>query len=168
MVKPGYYQARVKTYGIPEVKDGKHPQVAITFEFMEGNTPRELTYYGSLSPRAAQYTIDNVIRAGLKSDDLSTMCDENAFESKEVQITVTNEEYDGKMRSKITWINELGGAKFKAICKEQAAPMLKNYSALVKAGRMEMAQKQGQKPKAQNAHTEPEIPSDEEFWGTEK
>lgn len=146
MVKPGTYKAAIKSYGIMEPKEaGKHPTVTITFEYEQAGLKEEITYFGAMSVKAAEYTMKNLLRCGFKYDDLSALCEPNAFDGREVEIAIGPEEYNGETKLKVKWINELGGAKFKALAKEQAKASLGEYTAYMKGLRAEGVSQPGKK-----------------------
>lgn len=151
MLTEGTYKATILEYSVLEPKPGKSPQVAVKFQI---NNESELTddketivYYGSLSPKALPYTLANLLRCGLKSDDLSTLCESDAFDGREIELVLENDTYEGKTRLKVQWINEIGGSKFKAIAKDQAKSMLSHLSGDVAAARHEMGIKTKPKEK---------------------
>lgn len=138
MVKPGTYLAHVKEYGvIPPKAEGKAPKVTITFEVGGGDT---ITYFGAMSPEGAEYTMKNLLRCGFKSDDLSALASEGAFDGREVEIVVANEEYNGKSYTKVKWINEAGGQKFKTLAKNEVSAQLGSFNAYMKGLRAEQGQ----------------------------
>jgi hypothetical protein len=138
LIKPGKYVAKVVEYGVPEVDGDKHPQVVVVFEFEEDGKARRLSYYGSLHPNAVEYTIDNLLVCGLKSDDLSSLLGPGALDfDREVQITIEHHTYNGKTSARIKWINPVGGAKFKNMAPEVASARLSKLNGLVKARRKE-------------------------------
>lgn len=162
-VKPGIYIGKVVDYAIVEPKPGKHPQVAVKFEFLVDESVRQMTYYGSLSPDAKKYTLINLIRAGLKSDDLRTLLRPGAFHNKECQLTINPHEYNGKKTSRIEWINEVGAANFKKMAEAQAASFLSELNADLRMERIELGSKAAPSP---TSKVEPELPSDDNFWET--
>jgi hypothetical protein len=138
IVKPGKYVAKVVDYGIPEIQPGKIACVALTFEFKDDTSLRQLTWFGYLSDAAIGIAIKGMITAGLKSNDLLTLLGPEAFHDKEVQITVENEEYDGKTRARIKWINEISGSKWKNMEPTNARTLLSQFTNHVGAVRKEM------------------------------
>jgi hypothetical protein len=85
----------------------KTPQVAVRFAVVEGDaTGEEITWYGFLTEAAQERTIEGLIHTGWTGDsfeDLSTVG------SKDCEIEVAEEEYEGKLQWKVKWVNALGG-----------------------------------------------------------
>lgn len=138
-IRPGKFIATVQSYGIAEKKETqKAPQVAITFGYDDNGTQQTITYYGSLSNDAAPYTIKNLITCGMKTDSIDSLCEPGAFTEKEVQIVIEADEYQGKTTMKVRYINEIGGAQFKALAKDAAKAQLGHFNSFIAATRKEM------------------------------
>lgn len=75
-------------------------QVAVLFKLETGST---LTWYGYLTEKAAERTMNALITCGVS--DLETL---EGLGSDEVDVTVERDEYQGKVSAKIAWINPLG------------------------------------------------------------
>lgn len=128
---------KVFDYGISTTKEGL-PQVAVLFRDGEG---RDYRWNGTLKPgRGQELTLDALIVMGLRSDNLADLA--KGAESglldreKEVQLTVGDEEYQGVVRRKVKWVNEVGGGGFAQRLSETdaAAKMASlNLSAAFKA-----------------------------------
>lgn len=107
MIQAGVYLATVLTHSINETKKGE-PQVVIAFSFKDRIGPQKITYYGSFSEKAAQYTIKNLITCGLKGSNPAGEIEIG----KEVEIVVDLEKDDqGKDRAKVKFINKVGGSR---------------------------------------------------------
>ena len=152
MIPEGRYIAKVVDYGMPEVKPDKTPAIVLTFEFELNGAKQKISAYKYLSDKAIKRTIEDLLTAGLKSNDLTTVLSPGAFEEKEVSITVEHETGDdGKTRAKVAWINPV--SKFKAMDPNQArATLLKVPSSYVGAARAEMGLN---KPKPSNTDFAP-------------
>ena len=120
MVNAGRYTARVKDYGLATTMAGD-PKVTVLFTFKdEEGKQQDMFWDGFLkSPKSKEITIDALLVCGLKGDDLTGF--ENGAESgkldlsREVEIVVNHEEFNGKTRAKIAWVNRTGGASFKDV-----------------------------------------------------
>lgn len=87
---------------LTESKNGK-PQVRMSFKLDDGS---RFTHYASLSGGALQYTVEQMRTCGWDGrafDDLSSF-----GQGKAVVLVVDDEEYEGKTRAKVKFINEPG------------------------------------------------------------
>lgn len=141
----GTHRAKIVNYGVA-VSKGGHPQVAVDFEWKtpydtthmggdKGLNTHKLTWFGSLHPNAAQYTIETLILLGLKNDDLTQLVDGPGTQAlnlaKEFEIVVAEDFYDGKTYTKIKYINEIGGNKWRGMEPIQAKTSLSSLTGLV-------------------------------------
>lgn len=114
--------AKVKNYGIALTKSGA-PQVTIDFECEDGKVR---TWRGSLNQGKAQdITFKALDACGFSGGDpleLAGGLDTGLIPlGHEVDLTIGNEEYQGKTYEKVQWVNRIGGQGFKnAISKEDA------------------------------------------------
>lgn len=106
----GKHMARVVDVMFGNSSNG-NPQVAIQFEGDEGFYG---TWYGFFTPDAIKWIRKTVRALGIewheKDDatfDVSTLYD--LLPGREAQIVVETEEYEGKERLRVRWVNEPGG-----------------------------------------------------------
>lgn len=96
-------------------KEKQTPQVVINFQILDGEyTGVTLAWIGFFSATVgksgvsvAQRTIESLRVCGFKGDDLDALEDQTL--DQEVQITVEMDEYQGKRRPKVLWVNRPGG-----------------------------------------------------------
>jgi hypothetical protein len=89
---------------------GGKAQVAVTFEILEGeDAGRNITWYGYFSDASKERTIEALRYCGWKGDDISDMSSING--EGEASIVIEHEEYEGKTRAKVQWVNNGGGAR---------------------------------------------------------
>ena len=136
MIEAGTYKATVFSHAISETKKGE-PQAVIAFAFTDKAGPQKITYYGSFSEKARQYTIKNLITCGLKSnnpaDDLEI--------GKEVEIVIDTEvDEQGRERAKVKFINEPGMTR-NVIAQDLAKAKLSALEGAVMAARASMPKK---------------------------
>lgn len=133
MVTPGTYKATILSHAISETKGG-HPQAAVTFSFDAGGKPTTMTWYGSFKEgKAQEITIKALLACGLKGNNPAGPLDIG----KEVSIVIEDEKgEDGKTRSKIRWVNALGGVK-NVIPQDLAQSKLEALQGAVMAARQE-------------------------------
>lgn len=133
LIPAGKYLARPADWGISETKAGD-PQVFVKFEF----GGKSLTWFGSLKEgRAQEITIDSLLALGFRSNDLSELNKETTIldTTKDVQIVVEHEEYNGKISAKIKWVNPLSVGVKRMDAKKTKS--LKSLSGAVLARRKE-------------------------------
>lgn len=123
MVKtePGIYTAKAcgpAELGTSRVKGT--PQVQVPLELENG---RKIVWNGYLTEGAAEFTIKALKFLGFKEKSLSKL--DGANLENEVSVTLDYEEYDGKQRLRVQWINPIGMAsgpisegEKKALCKQ--------------------------------------------------
>lgn len=100
MIQPGKYRARAVEgdYGVAQTGT---EQVAILFELLD--TGEQITWYGYLSDRAADRTIESLITCGVT--DLQTLA---GLGSEEVELDIEHDTYNGTTRARVKWVNRLG------------------------------------------------------------
>jgi hypothetical protein len=162
-VKPGKYLAKVVNYGIGETKAG-NPQACITFSFIEGETNREMTWYGFFTERTIERTIDSLLICGMKGNDPRVLVagpKSNALDMEtEVSIVVENDKDDkgnvilndkGQPTPKIRWVNRAAGTAFKRMDEKSVFAKLGDLKGLVASRRNETGIKDAPKPTQDNS-----------------
>lgn len=136
MVEAGTYKATVFNHAISETKKGE-PQAVISFAFSDKNGPQKITYYGSFSEKARQYTIKNLITCGLKGNNPAGELEIG----KEVEIVIDIEvDESGKDRAKVKFINEPGMTR-NVIPQDMAKAKLSALEGAVMAARASLPKK---------------------------
>ncbi len=132
-IADGTYKAKAVDWALGETKAGK-PQIAVTFQLTGEGAPR-ITYYGSFSDAAYEYTVQRLRVCGWTGDDLTQL---DSIGTHEVELVIKADTYEGKTRAKVQFINrpgEGGGLKSKmteASAREFAAVMKAKIAALGK------------------------------------
>lgn len=140
--KPGRYTAKVVEYGVPQLEPNQKPHIVLVFEYEE--TPgvkKRISAYRYLTGGAVEYTLKDLLTCGLKSNSVSSLTRPEAFWDKEVSIVLEDEEYQGKKRTKVKWINEVGGAKWANMQPMEADAQFAQYDNYIAAMRQEMGKK---------------------------
>ena len=147
MLQPGTHAVRVVNCGYTPPRDGRHPQLVVTFEDDGGES---INWYSTLGFTKEGFSIaafDFAARqlAGLGvTIDIDTdfpalgQPDVSPLFNREGQIVVVNEPYDGKDRIKVKFINDPnrprgGGERMEPDAAATFAAQLR--AALVTAGR---------------------------------
>ena len=112
-VEAGTYTAKVIDYGVIE-NDSGEPIVVVRFSFDGGKAWAWTGGFGS--EKAKERTIKTLMTLGLTDDNLELLCDgpgSNMLNTDmEVEIVITEEEYNGKIRTQIAYVNPIGGRSF--------------------------------------------------------
>jgi hypothetical protein len=141
LVPAGYYRA----VPVPVYVDGRElsvqfgrskvkgtPQVAVLFAILDDgpHKGRRLTWMGYFTEDAVDRTVDALRYCGFKGDELAALPTQTL--DQEVSIKVEHEEYDGKTRAKVAWVNAAGGGGMKMANPMDAAE-LRQFSSKFKS-----------------------------------
>lgn len=89
-----------------ESKDKGTPFVLVAFEILSGpQAGQRISWFGYFTDKTVDRTVESLRACGFHGDDLAAFSDQNP--DIEVQIVVGHEEYEGKMRAKVQWVNSL-------------------------------------------------------------
>jgi hypothetical protein len=140
LVPIGYYRA----VPVPAVVDGQEVsvqfgrskvkgtlQAAVMFAILDEGSyrGRRLRWMGYFTDDSVDRTIEALRLCGFKGDELSELPRQKL--DQEVSITVEHEEYDGKTRAKVAWVNAAGGGM--KMANPLNATELRQFSAKYKA-----------------------------------
>lgn len=92
----------------------KTPYIRLDLEVMDDpeETGKRISWYGYLSDKALDNTIQKLVDAFDFSGDLNALyTGQDTLAGKLCQFTTEFEEYDGKDRLKVKWLNPIGYAK---------------------------------------------------------
>lgn len=149
----GNFIAKVKEIGISESKAGL-PQVAAVFicHYKEGDQEKtfEKTWFGSLKDAAAPITLQTLVILGYKFEvkDLSDIAAGKGVDfSKEVEVSIKENNYGDKITEQISGIFEVGQAGFKKLKPEDAVTKLKGVN--ISGAVMSFMETKGIKPSSQ-------------------
>ena len=96
-----------------ETNDGK-PQIGVEFEVTAKGEylGRRWSWYGSFTEQTAKRTVQSLQYCGarMRDDDVTDLV---GFDKNEVGIVVERDTYEGKERTKIAFVNKLGGVAMK-------------------------------------------------------
>lgn len=84
------------------------PCVEVRFQF-QGPADlygQHIVWYGYLSENALKSTVKGLRACGWQGDNLEDL---STIGAKEVELVIENEEFDGKTRAKVRWVNQPGG-----------------------------------------------------------
>ena len=157
----GTYRAKVIEKELTEAKTGT-PQVAITYEVVDGEHAGEtIRDYAALSEAALKYTVEKMRACGWQGVDVSNL---ETLGSKECQIVVKSEVYNGESRLRVRFVNDLtrtGSAIIGTMddAKKRAmAAKLRGLIAGLDPSQAKVAQPQRSKPPVADSGSDDEIP----------
>lgn len=116
--------ARFATAGQDDKK-----QVVVTFRLTSPEVAgQHLAWFGFFTEKTWERTIESLRYCGFRGDDLSEL--PNQVLSSEVQLVVEHEEWEGRTRAKVAWVNRSGGVQLKNPMKQDD---LKRFAAMMKS-----------------------------------
>jgi hypothetical protein len=99
----GRFKARGKEAQFGVSSNGNE-QVAVLFEITEGeHTGKSLTWFGSFTEAAIDRTMESLRHCGWTSDNITDACVQ--IGDNDVEIDVREEEYQGKLQTKVAFVN---------------------------------------------------------------
>lgn len=144
----GYYRARAIEWALGKTEKGSR-QVAVRFEtFDDQDQPGErITWYGYFTEKTQERTLESLQHCGWEGDDITDL---SGIERNEVQLVVEHDEYEGKVRAKVAWVNRPGGGGI-AIKAPLDEAEKAEFAREVKATVLAMRQGQRRAPASRNA-----------------
>ena len=137
MIAEGKYRARgVSGTGAMGKTEKGMPQVAVEFDLLDVPGTR-MTWYGNFAETTVgedqkpiyQITMESLYHCGWISGDLNNL---DGLDRNEVTVVVKHEEYQGKTRAKIAWVNKSGTLVKNAMPENE----LKAFAAKMKGASM--------------------------------
>ncbi len=109
MIEAGKHRARAVEWGVGEAGTGTM-QIGVVFELLDQEPGTYITYYGYFTDGALEFTLKALRAMGWQGSDITEL-DNNGggLDQREVQIVVEHEEYQGRIQTKVKWVNSLGG-----------------------------------------------------------
>lgn len=158
----GTYRATPTDAVLSESKEG-NPQIAVTFSLID-DPASKITWFGSFKSEASTEIALKALRAmGWTGNDLSVFEFGNDMPHEmagvAVEIVVETEDYEGKSRTKVKWVNAPGGGV--AVKNPMSAPAVKSFAARMKAAIAAFDAQNGKptpKPAPKNGSSDAEIP----------
>lgn len=136
----GTHRARAKEWQLGMSSTGKE-QIGVMFELTGGeHAGKHLTWFGFFSEGAVDRTIESLRHCGWDSDSLAEL---DSLSANEVELVVEDEEYEGKWRSKVKWVNRVARLQMK----EQMSPaQVQAFAARLRGKTVASKQKYGAQP----------------------
>lgn len=103
MINAGTYNdVEVVDHGFDKSSKGT-PCFWTVFRLDDG---QEITGYFYLSEKSAEFTFDKIAAMGAKGVPLKDLADGKALAGNLVQIVINHEEYDGKLKARVQFVNK--------------------------------------------------------------
>lgn len=122
----GNHICKVVNATMPDVDEGKTPSVCLTFRNEAGE---HIDAYLYLSEKALARTEKSLRACGWVGDDVSELM-RDGVDLKQVEVVVEEEEYNGKVRAKVKWINAIRKAMEADKAKELAMSLRKKFKGV--------------------------------------
>ncbi len=131
MLYSGTYVARAVEGQLGHSKQGTE-RVAVRFEIVEPAdvAGQSIIWDGWLTEKAFDRTVESLRAAGLTGDDLATL---DGLGSQNVELVLAEEEYQGEVRTKVKWVNRLGGGPGRLTVGAMDADAAKSFAARMRS-----------------------------------
>ena len=139
MLAEGKYRACASAAALGVTSTGKD-QIAVEFTFLEPMGQKK-TWYGFFTDAAFDFTIAALRACGWTGSDLSDFAAGALPDSmtREVEIVIRHQEYQGKVTDRIAFVNAGGGLALK---ESMSAANVGGFAAKMKARILEFDQRQ--------------------------
>jgi hypothetical protein len=123
LMQAGRHLVTVISTKLGKAGTGKE-QIAVEFQNGRGE---HATWYGSFSEKALPYTLKALENCDWDGEsdgwNVSVLCRKGSIVGHEAEIVLEEEEYQGKARIKVSWVNRVGegGGGMKEVLSEDAA-----------------------------------------------
>ncbi len=134
MIAAGTYRATPTCWGLGESKNGTE-QFVIEFKLGDGMKIEAYLFFST--EKNTKRSIQSLRYCGWTGNDIRDVQDLDS----DVEIVVEHEEYNGKMRAKVLWINALGGNVSKQV--KMAPDKAKAFAEKLRASIAEVDAKDG-------------------------
>ena len=109
MFTTGRFIAAVEGAMLTKSSNKGTEQVAVEFRLLEGpNSGQRITAYLALTEARLPYTVKELRICGFQGDDLTAL---DGLKGTEVELVLDDDTYNGKTRTKVSFINKPGGPK---------------------------------------------------------
>lgn len=134
MLPEGTFHAVARSAVLSESSKNKTPQVVVTFEITTAeHAGTKIDWFGFLTDKTTERTIESLRYAGWKGADLSDLSDLERDDTPVVALVVEHEEYEGKTRAKVQWVNREGGRGAAALPAAQAKAIAEKMRGAIAA-----------------------------------
>lgn len=104
-IEPGSYVAIAKEFDFGETKNG-NAFIKVEFEICDGpEEGRNISWFGYFTKATAERTLESLRYCGWSGDKITP--EMPGLGSTKCMLSVDEEEYDGKVRTRVQWVNQL-------------------------------------------------------------
>lgn len=135
MLTAGTYNAIARGGQLSESKNKGTPQVVVQFEVCDAEfAGQTITWTGFFTEKTEDRTLEALRIAGWRGDDITDLSDLSREDVPVVQLVVEEETYEGKVYSRVRWVNKAGGGlNVKPLDAKRAATFASRMKAKVRA-----------------------------------
>lgn len=146
--------------------NGKN-QVVVNFEILDGeDAGQTIAWFGYFATeKNAKKTIESLRNCGFKGDDLAA-CGDQVLDQR-VSLVVEHEEYEGKVKAKVAWVNSSGGGGFR-LEKPMADGDRRKFAASMKNLVRGVSEVSGEKGERGRSSADPEDRGDDPMTDTRR
>jgi hypothetical protein len=106
----GTFVAKAESYDFG-VSEKNTEFVAVVFRIEEGeNFGERVTWNGYFTEKTIKRTLESLRYCGWSGDMVTDL---TGIDKNKVQLVIKEEEFEGKLRTKVEWVNRLGGMAVK-------------------------------------------------------
>lgn len=110
----GTFKGRAKEWALGMSSGGKE-QIAVMFELTGDHAGQTITWFGYFTENTVDRTLDSLRHCGWDNDNIAEL---DNLSANEVDLVLDEEEYEGKVRTKVKWVNRPA----RLMMKEQMTP----------------------------------------------
>lgn len=107
MIAAGKHRARAVKGELTESGQKKTPCIAVEFQLVDEGS--FIWAYLYLTEKTQKRSLESLKHCGFKGLDLAGDLMAQGLGSQEVELVVEHEEYEGKTRARVQWVNSLDG-----------------------------------------------------------
>jgi hypothetical protein len=141
----GVFAARAEAAQLTKTSKGD-PQVLVVFEILSPGPQQgsKIGWYGFFTPKTQERTLEALYACGWHGPDLTDL---SGVGDREVEIVVEEEEYQGKVRSKVRWVNVPGrGANISPLPVNEATAFAARMKGLAAKVAQDVAKREKEEP----------------------
>lgn len=128
MIAAGTYQAVASGTQWGTAGEDNKKQIVVAFRLLDGpQVGQSISWFGYFTTKTWERTVEALRLCGWKGTDLENL---GSLDQK-VELVIEHEEYEGKTRARVQWVNKLGGGQVKL--KNPMSPTeVRGFAAMMK------------------------------------
>jgi hypothetical protein len=124
--------ARATGAALGESGTKKTPQVEVAFEITTAEYAGErITWYGFLTDKTQERTIEALRYAGWRGTDLADLSDLSREDVPNVELVIAPDTYEGKTSMKVQFVNRIGGRIGSALPADKAKALAAKFRGVI-------------------------------------